>query len=42
MAIAIRGEGKLLLATRRDAMLLEDTDGDSRSDRRSFLARLET
>jgi putative membrane-bound dehydrogenase-like protein len=42
MALALCGEGRLLLATRRDVLLLEDQDGDGRAEKRSTLARLET
>jgi putative membrane-bound dehydrogenase-like protein len=42
MALALGGEGRVFLATRREVMLFEDTDGDDRADRRTFLARLQT
>src|SRR5262245_43928768 len=42
MALALGGEGRVYLATRREVMLFEDTDGDDRADRRTFLARLQT
>jgi putative membrane-bound dehydrogenase-like protein len=42
MAIALRGIGKLFVATRREVMFLEDADGDGRAERTTRLARLET
>ncbi len=42
MGLAWRGPGKLFLATRRDIMLLEDTDGNDRADKKTYLARLES
>ncbi len=42
MGLACRDPGMLLLATRRDIMLLEDTDANDHADRKTYLARLET
>ncbi len=42
MGLALAGPGRVHVATRRDVMLIEDTDGDGCSDRRTSLARLDT
>jgi len=42
MGLAWYDTGQVLLATRRDIMLLEDTDENDRADKKSYLARLET
>ena len=42
MALALRGPGKLFVATRRSVHLFEDTDGDDHADRETLLARLDT
>ena len=42
MALSLRGEGEVYFATRREVMLLRDTDGDDRVDRTLSLAKLTT
>ncbi len=42
MALRVIGPGEILLATRRDVMVLRDTDENGRADKRTYLARLET
>ncbi len=42
MALKLHSTGKVYVATRRDVLILEDTDGDERADKQTLLARLET
>lgn len=42
MALALRGKGAVYVATRREVMVFEDSDGDLRPEKTTTIARLET
>ncbi len=42
MNLCVRPDGAVYLVTRRDVRLLEDTDGDGKSDKETVILRLET